>query len=225
MEFRTLRPDEIEIRVGTVNNTGASLLLYKDARCDMTILDETVGPSNWQRRHRRENANCIVSIWDPKKAQWIDKEDTGTKSATEEEKGLASDSFKRACVNWGIGRELYTSPLVKIACQTQPKKNGYGYELVNKFQFWGTRVVEIEYDDTRCIRKLVICDRDGNIIYNYEDANRPAQKTVYDRIRELAEKSGKSEEEICRRAGVARLEDMHLSQADSCVIWLENGGA
>ena len=104
MEFRTLRAEEIDCRVATVSadKKGCSLLLYKDARCDMNILDATVGPMNWQRAHVRDNANCIVSIWDAEKKQWISKEDTGTESNTEAEKGLASDSFKRACFNWGM---------------------------------------------------------------------------------------------------------------------------
>lgn len=100
--FRDLRADEIDVRIAQATEKGVSLLLYKDARCDQTILDETVGPMNWQRAHTRENANCTVSIWDDKKQQWISKEDTGTESNTEKEKGLASDSFKRACVNWGM---------------------------------------------------------------------------------------------------------------------------
>ena len=101
LEFRTLRADEIDVRVGSVGNGNATLLLYKDARCDMNILDETVGPMNWERKHLRENANCIVSIYDEDKKSWVSKEDTGTESNTEAEKGLASDSFKRACFNWG----------------------------------------------------------------------------------------------------------------------------
>lgn len=111
VRFRKLRPDEIDVRVGRViGDKGVMLLLYKDARCDMAILDETVGPMNWKREHSRDNRNCTVSIWDDDKKQWVGKEDTGTESNTEAEKGLASDSFKRACVNWGIGRELYTAP-------------------------------------------------------------------------------------------------------------------
>lgn len=115
--FRDLRADEIECRVAQAAEKGVSLLLYKDARCDQNILDETVGPMNWQRYHSRENANCIVQIWDSEKAQWIGKEDTGTESNTEKEKGLASDSFKRACFNWGIGRELYTAPFIWIKAE------------------------------------------------------------------------------------------------------------
>lgn len=124
--FRALRADEIDVRVAQISEKGAQLLLYKDARCDMNILDETVGPMDWQRIHARDNANCIVEIWDEDKKQWIAKEDTGTESNTEKEKGLASDSFKRACVNWGIGRELYTSPFIwiKPECFELREKNG-----------------------------------------------------------------------------------------------------
>ena len=116
MEFRKLSADEIDCRLATVKQNGVSLLLYKDARCDQNILDETVGNMNWQRHHNRDNANCIVSIWDTEKKMWIEKEDTGTESYTEKEKGLASDSFKRACFNWGIGRELYTAPFIWFLC-------------------------------------------------------------------------------------------------------------
>lgn len=112
--IRTLTAREIECRVSQIKKTGLQLLLYKDARCDMAILDETFGMLNWQRRHTRDNANCIVSIWDSEKRCWVDKEDTGTESNTEAEKGLASDSFKRACFNVGIGRELYTAPFIWI---------------------------------------------------------------------------------------------------------------
>ena len=100
MKFRDLKADEIDVRVGIATDKGISLLLYKNARVDMDILDETVGAENWQRFHSRDNANCIVQIWDENKKQWISKEDTGTESNTEKEKGLASDSFKRACFNW-----------------------------------------------------------------------------------------------------------------------------
>lgn len=126
--FRDLRADEIECRVAQVKENGLSLLLYKDARCDQNILDETVGAMNWQRSHCRDNANCIVSIWDDKKQQWISKEDTGVESNTEKEKGLASDSFKRACFNWGIGRELYTAPFIWIRaddCKIIPDKGKF----------------------------------------------------------------------------------------------------
>lgn len=126
--FRELRANEIDCRIAQINEKGLTLLLYKDARVDQDILDETVGAMNWQRKHTRDNANCIVEIWDSEKAQWIAKEDTGRESFTEKEKGLASDSFKRACFNWGIGRELYTAPFIWISsdkCNITTYKNKY----------------------------------------------------------------------------------------------------
>ena len=130
--FRTLRADEIDCRISQIKEQdgeikGLTLLLYKDARCDQNILDEVVGPFKWKREHSRENRNCIVSIWSDELQQWISKEDTGTESNTEKEKGLASDSFKRACFNWGIGRELYTAPFIWIpANKCNIVKNKYG---------------------------------------------------------------------------------------------------
>ena len=126
--FRYVKADDIECRVATVSEKGCSLLLYKDARCDMKILDETVGPENWQRSHELINGNlfCNVSIYDDDKEMWISKQDVGTESYTEKEKGQASDSFKRACFNWGIGRELYTAPFIwiKSGDVTLQQKNG-----------------------------------------------------------------------------------------------------
>ena len=116
MKFRLLKANEIDVRVATCSEKGCSLLLYKDARVDQNILDETVGSMNWQRSHQLigQSLYCTVSIYDAEKGIWISKQDVGTKSYTEEEKGLASDSFKRACFNWGIGRELYTAPFIWV---------------------------------------------------------------------------------------------------------------
>lgn len=117
LKFRNLRADEVDCRVATCTEKGVSILLYKDARCDMNILDDTVGAMHWQRHHSRDNANCTVSIFCPEMDVWVEKEDTGTESNTEAEKGLASDSFKRACFNWGIGRELYTAPFIWVGAE------------------------------------------------------------------------------------------------------------
>lgn len=120
--FRLLRADEVEVRVGQISKSGSSrqwysLLLYKDARCDMSILDETLGSFGWQRDHKEIKGvvYCGVGIVNPVSGQLIWKWDAGSESNTEKEKGEASDSFKRACVNWGIGRELYTSPKMFVS--------------------------------------------------------------------------------------------------------------
>lgn len=146
LSFRKLRHDEIDIRVAQISEKGASLLLYKDARCDMNILDETVGPMGWTRHHSRENANCTVSLWDEDKQMWVSKEDTGTESNTEAEKGLASDSFKRACFNWGIGRELYTAPFIFVSAdkmnitERNGRKSTYDKFVVEKIAYDGNSI-------------------------------------------------------------------------------------
>ena len=165
--FRDLRADEIECRVAQAKENGVSLLLYKDARCDQNILDETVGPMNWMRQHTRENANCIVSIWDEHKGQWIGKEDTGTESNTEKEKGLASDSFKRACFNWGVGRELYTAPFIWVKAEgctaLKPKQNG-------TWQCFDTFAVErIRIENKKIVGLSIVNQKTGKRVYSWVD--------------------------------------------------------
>lgn len=210
--FRYLTADEIECRVATVSEKGCSLLLYKDARCDMNILDETFGPMNWRRSHTRDNANCIVSIWDDEKQQWIDKEDTGTESFTEKEKGLASDSFKRACFNWGIGRELYTAPFIWIQAKDAnvQSKNGK-WTTYEKFS-----VTKMDIVDGKIVSLNIASDKTGKIVYSFgytrnvanEEDGVQEQKPNIEALKSLLDKNGirmdtvfelykiKSEEEI-----------------------------
>lgn len=173
LEFRELRADEIDCRVGMCKPNGCTLLLYKDARCDMNILDESVGAMNWQRKHTRDNANCIVSIWDDDKKQWIEKEDTGTESNTEAEKGLASDSFKRACFNWGIGRELYTAPFIWIPSDKY-EKNDKNQPKV------GFIVTEMTVKDRKIVSLSIANAKTKEVVYTYgtkpEAKKAPAKK-------------------------------------------------
>lgn len=161
--FRNLKASEIDIRVQSVTEKGFILLLYKDARADMTILDEVVGPMDWKREHTRDNSNCIVSIWDKEKMQWISKEDTGSESNSDKEKGLASDSFKRACFNWGIGRELYSSPFLWVNDSSKKYITEYSGKKQVKEKF---KVSEIEYTDKN-IEKIKITDSKGIEVFSY----------------------------------------------------------
>lgn len=229
LKFRHLNADEIDCRIATVKGNGLTLLLYKDARVDQNILDETVGPMNWQRRHCRENANCIVSLWDEEKKQWIEKEDTGTESYTEKEKGLASDSFKRACFNWGIGRELYTAPFIWIGdrdCKIVTKKAGAKetYTCYDKFS-----VNQIGYDDEGRINVLEIWNsRTCRIVYRMgqgaavEPAEEPEKEPVQREeglteaqlntlLNELA-RTGVGWRKLCENYGVAQLSRMNAHQ-------------
>ena len=161
MDIRTLRADEIECRVQQIKTNGCALLLYKDARCDMRILDEVFGIDGWERVHQVVNGNlyCTVRVWSEKRNQWISKQDVGTESNTEKQKGEASDSFKRACFNIGIGRELYSAPFIWISLSKGEisEKNGR-CSLDYKVKF---EVKEIEYDEHREISKLIIIDKEG----------------------------------------------------------------
>lgn len=161
-KFRAPYASELEIRVSQINSYYTNLLLYKDARCDQNILDEVVGPMNWQKKYSRDNANCTVSIWDPDKNQWISKEDTGTESNTEKEKGLASDSFKRACTNWGIGRELYSSPRIAFptASLHNVKQENGRWKCYDRFS-----VSDITYTEGGLIKTVTIEVSDNSGVY------------------------------------------------------------
>jgi len=142
-----LHISKIDFRVQSINKGGyATILAYKDARVDMERLDEVYGPEGWQRKHEFKEGRlyCSVGIYSEKIGQWVWKEDIGTESNADSEKGQASDSFKRACVNFGIGREIYGYPIISIKLeastsskpeygewylQNNKAKNGYGLKL------------------------------------------------------------------------------------------------
>lgn len=162
--IRLLRADEIECRIATISEKGLSLLLFKDARVDQKILDETFTPMGWRRTHQEIGGNlyCTVEIWDEGKQQWIAKQDVGTESYSEKEKGQASDSFKRACFNWGIGRELYTAPFIWISAgKVEIRQNGGKYSCYEHFS-----VSEIGYDKNRAICSLTIVGSRKQILFS-----------------------------------------------------------
>ena len=165
VKIRLLRAGEIECRVGTISENGLSLLLYKDARADQKILDEAFGCFGWKRSHQSIDGRlyCTVEVWDGKKKEWIGKQDVGTAGSAEKEKGQASDSFKRACVSLGIGRELYTAPFIWIGAgkvRIEKKPDGRFYTQ-DKFT-----VSDISYnEENRAITGLVIVNRNGNKVY------------------------------------------------------------
>lgn len=131
-QFRTLSADDVEARVARSTGKGLSLLIYKNARVDMRILDETVGPENWQREHYECKGNLFCRIGIKCGDEWIWKSDCGSESNTEAEKGEASDSFKRAGFNWGIGRELYTAPFIWIPAVDKNGQENYAVDQRGK---------------------------------------------------------------------------------------------
>lgn len=227
MEFRKLRADEVTCRVSQVKPNGVVLLLYKDARVDMNILDETVGPMNWQKEYRRDNANCVVSIWDSEKSQWISKEDTGTESRTEAEKGLASDAFKRACFCWGLGRELYTAPFIWVGsgdCTIQ------GNKCYDRFD-----VTEIGYDDSGRINRLAIENaKTHRIVYTFGKQNRKQKQDPHtpnepqtitrkqaSELTAAAKAKGETAQSIMSFLGVSRMGEITQKQYDDALEMLK----
>lgn len=211
--FRGLRPDEIDVRVGSVTAKGASLLLYKDARCDMNILDETYGPEGWQRKHEVINGNlyCGIGIWNAEIEQWVWKWDCGTESYTEKEKGEASDSFKRAAFNVGIGRELYTAGFTFVQCETEPIPNTVNkFRLKNPYKFSGAYVSDIRYKETEHKREiigLVIKDSKGVTLYSKFALQIDEQPTKLEKAEQSSEDVQEINNKTIDRMKLGSLED------------------
>ena len=178
-EIRLLSKEDIEVRVAQTlagnNKVRVNLLLYKNARVDMKIMDELFTPMGWKRTHKLigDRLYCCVEVYNPETKEWICKEDVGVESNTEAEKGQASDSFKRACVNWGIGRELYTAPKITI----ELNENEYTKDQNSRIKVWAYfSVKSIGYDSkTRTITSLEIQDKYGNVRFSMDGSVQQSQ--------------------------------------------------
>ncbi len=161
--IRLLKAEEIECRAASVSEKGLSLLLYKDARVDQRILDEVFGIFGWKRSHQCINGSlyCTVEVFDKGNGCWVAKQDVGACGHTEKEKSQASDSFKRACFNWGIGRELYTAPFIWVlAGKAEIQKRGDRFCCNTRFC-----VASISYNADREISGLVVVDGRGQAVF------------------------------------------------------------
>lgn len=154
--FRNLTPQDIEVRTAFCKNNNATLLLYKDARTDMDILDDTVGQTNWKCSYEcyKNTIYCTVSIYDNERNEWIGKSDCGEESNISASKGESSDAFKRAAFRWGIGRELYSTPKINIRLAS------------NENQYTKFFVREIKFENKKCTF-LTIVDGNGNIRFEW----------------------------------------------------------
>lgn len=173
INFRPLTANEIECRVGNVakNGSGFFLLLYKNARVDANILDETFGVFNWQKRFYQVKNTMVCEILinanykEPdKEPRWIAKADGGDDDTQMEQvKSELSDSFKRASFCVGVGRELYYSPKIWV--------NASGDNTTSARY----SVKVIEYDDKKRITRLVIInDKTKEVVFLFGKE----QKTV-----------------------------------------------
>ena len=220
--FRPLTKDEIDCRVATCNGNGVTLLLYKDARVDQNILDETFGIFGWQRSHQLIDGNlyCTVSVRNPETGEWIHKQDVGKESNAEKEKGQASDSFKRACFNLGIGRELYTAPfiwvpkeLVTIKKYNKGKDTTYDKFSVRSITIEGGKIVqlEIQNDTRKCV------------VYTYgtkKQNNAPAQNEQATVQNQQKQAPAKTPEEV--EAEKARLQKEKEEAAKKALEAIDN---
>lgn len=210
LNFPPLKAEDVDVRVSRCNEKGCALLLFKDARVDMRMLDEHVGPLNWQRKHEFKDGKLYCSVGVCREdGQWVWKEDVGTPSTAEADKGHASDSFKRACFNWGIGRELYTAPFIWVPadkCSLKQGRNG-------KMQCYDTfKVTEMEVDEGEIV-KLQICNmsRRGEVVYGQKPEQRhepsDALKIAYRRM-------GEAIDRWCERHGITDQEEVKAKKEE-----------
>jgi len=225
MEFRLLRPDEVEVRIGQKigkKKDGISLLLYKNARADMNILDETVGAENWQRAQEIVGGNlyCNVGIWVDRRGDgygdWVWKQDVGTESNTEKEKGQASDAFKRACSNWGIGRELYTSPRMQLwAGQFNPGNDAF---TCTKLEYDAHRIRSVTIK-VKSTGKEHTFSHDTSII---EPVETNVEKVNETQLKELRETLSKTQTDwALSKFGVNDLSELTSDQCEQILSALE----
>ena len=231
LTFRDLRKDEIECRVAQIKETGLSLLLYKNARCDMNILDETVGAERWQRDHFECKGNLFCKIgvlFD--NIGWVWKADCGTESNTEKQKGEASDSFKRAGFNWGIGRELYTAPFIWIApnqckieektIQGKKKKVCYDNFIVKDITIKDKKIIYLRiYNQT--LNKDCFAFTESNSSPNFQNAqNEPSQDSQIEYVLEadvkqlvkMLKEHNIAQKTICEQYQVKSLRGLTMEQ-------------
>ena len=207
-EIRLLNADEIECRIAVINEKGLNLLLYKDARVDQRILDETFGMFGWKRSHQSIDGNlyCTVEIRDRETGEWIAKQDVGTESYSEKEKGQASDSFKRACFNWGVGRELYTAPFIWIPAElVKIEKKDSRFFTKDRF-----RVQAIAYNARREISALSIVNGRGQVVYGLRE--KPSLSGITEMqmaaLEKEMERTGVTMTAVLERYGIGELGQM-----------------
>lgn len=204
--IRLLKPKEISCRVHQISASGLSLLLYVTSRAGQNLLDEIYGPLGWQREHQIIDGDlyCTISVWDDKRG-WVKKQDVGTESLTEKEKGRASDSFKRACVNFGIGRELYSAPYIWISSsQCDIKERNGKFVTYDKFY-----VKSITYNDMREIDSLEIINQKLETVYKKWPTEH-IDKIKINLIKKELQRTGVDEKKILDMCGVNSLERIEV---------------
>ncbi len=195
IKIRALRADEIEIRVAQVMQKGVQLLLYKDSRCDKRILDEIFGIDGWANCYSEIKGNlyCSIMIYDDKTGMWIQKQDCGVESNTEKEKGEASDAFKRACFNIGIGRELYTKIFIFVPTETiESGKDKYGnstYKLKDKYQKWYVSNIKTDEETEKIVFLEISEEKTNKVVFTYKAKEIKTNKVLKENKSEIDNKT------------------------------------
>ena len=214
--MRTLKADEIECKVKTINKNGCQLLLYKTSRVDMSILDEEFGPGNWQCDYKVVNDNLYCGIGIYINNQWIWKWDCGIESREDgegnEKKGEASDAFKRAGFKWGIGRELYTPPF--IWCKIETIETNGKFKL--KDPFLKFKVKSIDYDINNNINKLIIIDNNNKVVFDFKEIEKEPQLITQEQIKQI-EDLEIDKIKLCQWAGVDNINKMTYYKAKQAI--------
>lgn len=170
---------------------------------DQKILDDTFGPFGWKRSHQSIEGNlyCTVEIYDKGTGTWVAKQDVGTTGFAEKEKSQASDSFKRACFNWGIGRELYTAPFIwvpagKADIIKKADNNGRQEKYYCNDSF---SVSSIGYNSKREITELKIVNNQGKLVYELKEKVKAQKEMQEESLSKIQMDSLKAE---LKRTGV-----------------------
>lgn len=228
LKFPLLNPNQIEVRVGQVTKKGYTLLLYKTSRTDAEILDQIVGVGNWQKKfytlqgvgigdNMRSIVVCSVGIYDEDKNEWVWKDDSGTESQVEQDKGICSDAFKRASGGscWGIGRELYYTGFLFVPATTKKKDNGKGYELNDDDKYRRLEVLDIKWKENPLkLERLVIADAETSevVLSRGVGASKPTTSQKEPKTTSLDNKSSVTMKEI--NASVKSMDDYEQEYQD-----------
>jgi len=164
VEFRNLRPDDIEVRPATIKNGKATLLCYIDSRSVVELMDSAVGPLNWNFELAQVGDQVVgkMGVWDEEKGTWVVKSDTGSESNIEAGKGLVSDIYKRCIARWGL-QDLYTVPRIEV------EDDGYGCK-------W--KVGEVSWDENRNCTHITLTNKFGKVMFTWDKdkETKPVQK-------------------------------------------------
>lgn len=114
---------DIEWRLQHVNKEkGFGIAVpYVTNRAIQQRLDKAVGADGWKNEYipwhsdgEKQSQLCGISIYFEDRKEWVTKYDGAEDSDIEPVKGGLSDSMKRAAVQWGVGRYLYSMGTVYV---------------------------------------------------------------------------------------------------------------